>query len=92
MKDAHLDRHLDEFEKFKESFEKIYETIEEELERFQRFRDSMYKVDKAREIEDDTEFGITIFSDLSDEEFQDVSFYFVLFVFSERHASFYSDF
>ncbi|CAD5227746.1 unnamed protein product [Bursaphelenchus okinawaensis] len=70
--DHSFDRHYDEFSKFKEQFNKVYNDIEEELKRFQLFRKSLEKVEDFEKLEDNTEFGINEFADLSDEEFQEM--------------------
>jgi len=61
------------FEEFKQSYERQYETDEEEELRFQHFRKFLEKVDLRNEREQ-TEggtavHGLTIFSDYSEEEF-----------------------
>jgi len=57
------------FAEFKRKFERVYESVEEEAERFGHFKTSLKRVQERNKGLEEPTFGITKFSDLSKEEF-----------------------
>jgi hypothetical protein len=69
------DNYVSLFDEFKTKFHKKYSTPEEESKRFAIFQDKMKKVDESNRINvenrgEDNVFGVTKFSDRSDDEFK----------------------
>jgi len=64
-----LMQHKQMFAQFQSEFERVYASAEEEEQRFSNFRASIRRVEERNRMHSTDVFGITKFSDLSEEEF-----------------------
>ncbi|KAH7566988.1 hypothetical protein ACOSP7_011332 [Xanthoceras sorbifolium] len=64
------DRLIDLFEKWMSKFEKVYESIEEKLKRFEIFQDNLLHIDETNKKVSNYWLELNEFADLSHEEFK----------------------
>ncbi|XP_044510568.1 cysteine protease XCP2 [Mangifera indica] len=64
------DRLIDLFESWMSKFEKVYESLEEKLERFDIFKDNLKHIDETNQKISNYWLGLNEFADLSHEEFK----------------------
>lgn len=64
------DRLIDLFESWMSKFEKVYENLEEKLERFDIFKDNLKHIDETNKKVKNYWLGLNEFADLSHEEFK----------------------
>lgn len=69
---SNLDNHTisDLFDEFKQTYNRTYATPDEEVLRYNNFRDFLYQVDQRNGNDSSAVHGITKFADLSPEEFK----------------------
>lgn len=68
--DAQLDEHRSLFEAFKNDYERKYDTVDEEVKRYQIFRSSLYLIDQLNRFEQGTAvYGVTEFADMMEHEY-----------------------
>lgn len=64
------DKLIDLFESWMSKFGKVYESIEEKLQRFEIFKDNLFHIDETNKKVTNYWLGVNEFADLSHEEFK----------------------